>query len=78
MNGRLCTRCEQVKAVDDFAKDSSRKSGYQSRCKACDRAYKTQRKERISEKNRQWYENNKERKAAYNRAYYREHIATTR
>lgn len=33
---KKCSKCQEVKAFDLFAKDSSRTSGYQSRCRACD------------------------------------------
>ena len=33
---KKCGKCKQMKSFDSFAKDSSRPSGYQSRCRPCD------------------------------------------
>lgn len=33
---KQCSNCKELKSFDSFAKDSSRPSGYQSRCRACD------------------------------------------
>lgn len=36
---KKCSKCEQVKPVDGFYKDSSKKDGYSSACKECIKAY---------------------------------------
>lgn len=33
---KRCLRCEQVKPLTDFHRDSSRKDGHGTRCKTCD------------------------------------------
>jgi hypothetical protein len=40
---KRCSRCKEVKALEDYRKDSSHKDGVASRCKACSsrRKYKT-------------------------------------
>lgn len=49
-----CSRCDRVLARDEFARDSSRKSGIKSWCKRCDR-----------ERARRYYAGNSEAKRAY-------------
>ncbi len=40
---KKCTKCEEMKPHEDFSKDNRAKSGYQSRCKECDRIEKQKR-----------------------------------
>ena len=67
---KTCTKCETVKPVTEFAKDASRGDNCQRHCKDCERAYKSERRERASELNKAWYIANKEAKQEYNRAAY--------
>lgn len=38
---KTCTKCNELKSVDEFFKDRNKKSGLQSHCKAC--SYERQR-----------------------------------
>ncbi len=38
MNTKQCSKCAQVKPVDEFSTDRTKASGYKSRCKECRRA----------------------------------------
>lgn len=35
-----CTKCGEIKAVSEFSKDASKRDGLQSKCKACEAAYR--------------------------------------
>lgn len=65
MSGKRCTGCGEVKAVESFSRDRSRKDGLQSYCKACNRRYR----EEFSERQRRYREANREAKLEYNRRY---------
>lgn len=70
---KQCGKCKEVKPLDGFGKHSGKLSGYQDRCKTCRTeyqktdevaiAYKAQHyidnKEKMSAKNKEWYEENK-------------------
>lgn len=55
---KICTKCGKEKPVSEFCKDSKKKSGLQSHCKACNAEYC-----------RQWKEANPERYRASIKAY---------
>lgn len=44
MKEQVCTKCKVNKPIIDFAVDRSAKSGITTRCKACMKAYKKQRR----------------------------------
>lgn len=46
---KKCPRCKETKEVSKFSKDKSNTSGFQFNCKACQKEYKKQNKERIKE-----------------------------
>lgn len=39
MKTKQCSKCKQYKSIDHFSRDSSKKSGLRSQCKACYREY---------------------------------------
>jgi hypothetical protein len=61
---KTCTKCGENKPKTEFPKDSSRKDGYQSRCKACksleQKEARKQDPERFKTHDRNKYENNRE------------------
>ena len=57
----------------DFHKDSSRRNGLASYCKACVKKYCQDNSERLSENSRQWRVENQERFNEYHRQYHQEH-----
>ncbi|MFC8065537.1 HNH endonuclease [Streptomyces sp. NPDC057293] len=65
---KLCRRCETVKAITEFCKDKSKKSGYGSYCKPCSseiaKAWQRNNPEKRKARDTAWYAQNKERKAA--------------
>ena len=36
---KACSKCKEIKSLDEFYKNRSRKSGYRTSCKQCDRSY---------------------------------------
>jgi len=66
---KTCCRCKEIKDYDNFKKNRSRKDGYASSCKSCDKIDYEKNKEKISERFKKWRENNiegiKERKKNY-------------
>ena len=53
---KACYKCGEVKTLDCFSKNRSRRDGLQNKCKVCDKAY---------------YQSNKEARPEYNKAYYK-------
>lgn len=62
---KACTKCKAIKPVSDFYPSKTLKSGYRSRCKACEL-------EGGAEKAKAWYEANKERAAEARKRWARE------
>ncbi len=62
---KTCTKCGEDKALKDFNKDPSQKSGYRPSCKACKKEYRKlhyqRTKDKQSEQMKEWYQNNKTR-----------------
>lgn len=71
----VCTQCgvDNPLTSEYFSKKSSRKSGFKSNCKACDKLYRKKNyiknKELINKKNREYNEKNKEKMAAKKKLY---------
>lgn len=66
MDNKQCTRCHQVKPIDQFYKNKRYKGGYTAWCKSClaqdrkDRESQPEAKQHKREVNQKWYESNKE------------------
>lgn len=59
---KTCSKCDELKELDQFNKDSRRKDGLRASCRVCDAAQKKAIRERNLEKYR-------ERNAENNRRY---------
>jgi len=66
---KRCPECDQVKPLENFAKNKSRKDGRHHQCKACLAEYREANRERRLEYNRQWYGANREQRLEYNRQW---------
>lgn len=76
---KKCTKCNQVKNIDDFVKDNRRKDGHGSICKECKRAQDRERYqilkndkafvERKNQRNREYKKRHKEQVDSYNAEY---------
>jgi len=64
---KQCTECRERKSLNDFHKDSSKKSGYKSRCKVCEcqvvRERYNSNPEKFRERSRQFRNENLEKAA---------------
>ena len=69
MSGKRCPGCGEVKTVESFSRDRSKKDGVQTRCKACNRRYREENREAIAEKDRRYREENRESKLESDRRY---------
>jgi hypothetical protein len=73
---KTCTKCGVEKPFSEFNKDKrnnkdkcNKKTGLRSQCKICQKQYRQNNKEKITEIARQWQQNNKEKVAEYHRRY---------
>lgn len=61
---KICTRCEQMLALDQFVRDRNKKDGRASLCKACNRLrqseFRVANREHVLGYGRQWYKKNAE------------------
>jgi len=58
---KTCCRCKEIKDYDNFKKNRSRKDGYASNCRSCDKIDYEKNKEKNSERFKKWRENNIEK-----------------
>ena len=65
-----CSKCHEIKTVDNFCKCKSCKDGINNKCIECVRKYYENNKEEIIERTRQRYESNKEKISNYKRQWY--------
>ena len=69
-----CTKCHEIKSVNEFSRDKSKIDGLQSRCKQCEKKCNKQwhenNKEYMKEYHKQWHENNKEHRKEYKKQCY--------
>lgn len=72
---KVCTKCRKLLVAysGNFRKTKKGKYGFIGRCKECDKQYREEHKEEISEKNKIYYEENKEEILDRNKEYYENH-----
>jgi len=56
---KKCTKCKEVKSLDEFSNDKRLKSGKQSKCKNCDNEYYENNIKKIKLKHKEYYIKNK-------------------
>lgn len=66
---KQCSRCKEVKSLDEFYKRNDRKSGWHSLCATCHNAIKSNPEIR-KKQGKQYYQKNRERKRQWQREYY--------
>lgn len=63
-HGKICTKCNEYKNINDFRKHKRRKDGHSSSCRSCDterdKLYYAKNKSNILEKQKEFRENNKD------------------
>ena len=76
MTQKTCTKCGEIKALNEFSKHKKSKDGFQYWCKPCQTGYDKQRyrknREREIQRVKQWAQENKERVSVRSKNYYRE------
>ncbi len=65
---KTCTRCNIVQALHFFSKDKSKKDGFWSHCKACDKIYKHSKKGRLANKKYSASEKGKKKISSYRKS----------
>lgn len=83
---KKCTKCGEVKRLEEFSKCKTKKDGRASHCKACrkqyyqdnreklrqlNKQYEQANRQQISERKKQYYEANHEKIAEYHKEYYK-------
>jgi 5-methylcytosine-specific restriction endonuclease McrA len=75
-NSKACSKCGQIKSIDDFSRHNgskASKSGRRSTCKACDveanRLYRSKNKDAVNAARRKWAAENKDKKAVADKKY---------
>jgi hypothetical protein len=77
---KKCTKCKEVKSLDEFTNAKKGKNGKASRCKDCDKRYYQDNREKIKEyrkinleKRKEYYKNNKEKSKEQSKKYREKH-----
>jgi len=69
---KVCTKCEELKSMVNYAMKKIGLGGKQQACKLCTKTYYAENRERIIQTERKWREKNPEKKKKMNREYYEE------
>lgn len=74
---KRCSKCEAIKPLKDFSKQSSANDGLHPHCKSCcseyHKLYRKINKDRLNRRSKKWAMENKERKSEMDRDYYLRH-----
>lgn len=70
----ICSHCKKELPIDMFTKESSKKNGFSSLCKDCQKEQRKRRKDKIQ----QWFDNNADHVKEYRAKYSREHAEEKR
>ena len=69
---KKCTKCNKIKDLSEYSKNSSYKDGLQYKCKFCCKEYYQKNKDLLKERSRLYKEKNKEYCLEWQRKYYQE------
>ena len=67
---KVCSKCKELKAVELFSKNRTKKHGLQNQCKSCMKAAAAVNKEYIRAAQKEYYEANKEKLLGNMKVYY--------
>ena len=74
---KVCSKCGELKSIDEFSADKSKSDGHRSKCKECNKKYDKkhykENKEQIKGYSKKYYEENKERRKEYDKKYRKEY-----
>ena len=74
---KKCKCCGKIKEYSDFHKMNTSKDGYRTYCKECRKTmtieYRNKNKNKLNEKQKEYYQNNKENKKSYDKIYRENH-----
>ena len=72
---KICTKCGESKeaTIDNFRKDAKGKYGLRSVCKECEKKYREDNRDMITQRNKEYYDNNADKIRAQKREYYNKH-----
>jgi len=74
MDTKVCSKCREVKLLEEFNKRKDKKDGYRSECKACNKEYAAKHyaanPEKIKERSAKYYAANPEKEKERNAKYY--------
>ena len=76
MESKKCSKCGEIKSVDEFMPRRDRPAGFHSACRACNR--KRQQSAEIKEYHRKYNQANREAKIEYSKKYRLAHIEQVR
>jgi len=68
---KICSKCKTEKELDEFGKDKTSNTGYDSKCKLCKKEYYLKNKEHASKRQKIYYKNNKEERVKYSKEFYK-------
>jgi len=73
MKIKVCSKCSEVKSIDEFHKCKAHKDGHKSECKECTKIrtknYYNKNSELCKDRNRKWIRNNKDKWDSINKNY---------
>jgi len=69
---KTCSKCKLELQLEQFSKNKKVKDGHKSQCKACEKIYREENKEKVSERMKKYYEENKEKVRERMKKYYEE------
>jgi hypothetical protein len=70
---KRCSKCGQLKRLDDFSKDNTKSDGLRSSCKWCQKQQEQQKRKKNKEYQQKYYKKNKHKKNRQVKEYRRKH-----
>jgi len=70
---KTCSKCNLELHLEQFNKYKKSKDGHRPQCKACDKIYRKENKQKISEQNKKYREDHKQKISEQNKKYREEH-----
>jgi hypothetical protein len=68
---KKCSKCREIKTIDNFCKSKNSKDGYQYQCRECLKQYRENNKKRIKQYMEKWRKDNNEYKKQYMKQWHK-------